>query len=91
MKVKSGFATSEFWMAFLPTLASLLVLSGVVGADDSNYLVALGKDVVAGVVALISILKYVQSRTEIKVEAMKWEEERLPLGVGGTSETTPTE
>lgn len=73
MEVKNGFLTSEFWVSFVGAVLSLLVLGGVIGPEDSNNLLVLGKDVVAGVVALLAIVNYARGRVALKDTALKTE------------------
>lgn len=64
--MKPGFKTSEFWLTTVTSVLSILVLAGVVGPDDSSRLVALVKDLIAGVVALIGIVAYIAGRVKLK-------------------------
>ena len=64
--MKNGFLTSEFWVTTLTTVASLFVLSGYIPSGDSTQLVDLGKQVISGIIALASIISYVQGRVELK-------------------------
>jgi len=71
MQIKPGIKTSEFYVTMLPVVIAGLVFSGVIGEGDTDYIIALIKDVIAGVVALFSIVSYIFSRSQLKKESLK--------------------
>ena len=71
MQIKPGIKTSEFYVTMLPVVIAGLVFSGVIGESDTDYVTALIKDVIAGVVALFSIISYIFSRSQLKRESLK--------------------
>ena len=71
MQIKPGIKTSEFYVTMLPVVIAGLVFSGVIGESDTDYIIALIKDVIAGVVALFSIVSYIFSRSQLKRESLK--------------------
>lgn len=71
MKIKAGLKSSEFYLSLVPTVVSMLVLTGVISATDENVISQLGQDIVAGIVALFSIVSYIQARRDIKITAMR--------------------
>ena len=71
MKIKAGLKSSEFYLSLVPTVVSMLVLTGVISVTDENMIVQLGQDIIAGVVALFSIVTYIQARRDIKITSMR--------------------
>jgi len=71
MQIKPGIKTSEFYVTMLPVVIAGLVFSGVIGESDTDYIIALIKDVIAGIVALFSIVSYIFSRSQLKKESLK--------------------
>lgn len=71
MEVKQGILTTEFWVSVIPTIVSLLVLTGVVGTSEVESVTGLFEDIIAGAVALFSIISYVSARTSLKREQIK--------------------
>lgn len=64
--MKPGYKTTEYWLTVVATLVSLLGATGVIGPSDTSTLAALGKDVILGGVALVSIVSYVAGRMKLK-------------------------
>lgn len=71
MQLRNGVQTSEFWVTLLPTVVAGLVITGVISESDTNYIVEMAKDIVAGIVALASIITYIVSRSNLKREIVK--------------------
>lgn len=65
-KVKSGYITSEFPVAFIPTVVSILVLAGVIGETEADQVAELVKQAIFGIIAIASLVSYIMSRTELK-------------------------
>lgn len=70
MEQKPGVKTTEFWIAVLAQLIPLLVMFGVLTADEGSVLADAVSRAVAAVVALIAavwpIVEYIKSRTAVK-------------------------
>lgn len=69
--MKPGVKTSEFYVTMLPVVIAGLVYTGVIGDTDTDMIISLVKDVIAGVVALFSIVSYILSRSHLKREILK--------------------
>ena len=69
--MKPGVKTSEFYVTMLPVVIAGLVYTGVIGDTDTDMIISLVKDVIAGVVALFSIVSYILSRSHLKKEILK--------------------
>lgn len=69
--MKPGVKTSEFYVTMLPVVIAGLVYTGVIGDSDTDMIISLVKDVIAGVVALFSIVSYILSRSHLKREILK--------------------
>lgn len=69
--MKPGVKTSEFYVTMLPVVIAGLVYSGIIPESDTDMIVSLAKDVIAGVVALFSIVSYILSRSHLKREILK--------------------
>lgn len=67
-ELKPGWQTSELWLTVVASVVSLLGTTGVIGSDQLPTLQALAKDLVLGVVALVSIVAYVAGRMKLKSE-----------------------
>jgi len=70
-EVKSGVKTTEFAVTILTTIASVLVLSGILKPEDATQFVELGSQIVAGVLALVVVVSYIRGRVNIKTEQLK--------------------
>ena len=68
--MKPGYKTTEFWLAVLAQLVPLLVLVGVLAADEAQALIDTGERAVAAVAALLAaawpIVKYIEGRAKVK-------------------------
>ena len=67
---KPGIKTTEFWIAVIAQLIPLLVMFGVLTADEGSALADAVSKAVAAVVALVAavwpIVAYIKSRTAVK-------------------------
>ena len=63
---KKGIRTTEFWLTAVTSVLSLLVLAGVLGPDESSRIVSTIKDILAGVIALFSVIAYISGRVKLK-------------------------
>lgn len=74
--------STEFWFAtFLPGMVSLLVLTGVIDTNDMGTTLNLTKEIVMGVLALVTFVTYVIKRTELKKSAFDVRAIELELAV----------
>lgn len=68
--VKPGIASTEFWMAMIPQVLTVLVLLGVVNVGDAAMLGDAAGKLVASVVALVAsalvIITYIRGRVAVK-------------------------
>lgn len=71
MQINSGIKTSEFWVTLLPTVIAMLVLTGVIDQGDTDMTMSLAKDIVSGIIALVSITTYIVNRSNLKKEIVK--------------------
>lgn len=71
MQLRNGIKTSEFWVTLLPTVIAFMVVTGVIDQGDTDVMISLTKDVVAGAIALVSIITYIVNRSSLKKEIVK--------------------
>jgi hypothetical protein len=64
--MKSGFKTTEFWLTLVAQLISLLVMTGAIPQADTGMLNESASKIAAGVVAALTLCKYIHSRTLVK-------------------------
>ena len=64
--MKSGIKTSEFWITLVPVIVGLLMSFGTITPEDQDVIISLGTQVIGGVVALFSLINYVNGRVELK-------------------------
>ena len=64
--MKPGFKTTEFWLTLVAQLISLLVMTGVIPQADTGMLNDTASKVAAGIVAALTLCKYIHSRTLVK-------------------------
>lgn len=69
--MKSGIKSSEFYVTLGSTIVSLLVMSGVLSAEQSSETAELIAQAIAGIVALGTIVSYIYSRTALKAKEME--------------------
>lgn len=78
-EVKTGWRTSEFWTVLLTQLIGFLVLLGIVSVQDQGTLVDSLTKMVSSLGAVLAnaavVVKYIQSRTELKSLSVSDEEE----------------
>lgn len=69
--MKSGYKTTEFWLTLIAQIVPVLVLLGVIGAEQAETLQGTLGDAVkaffALVAAVLPIWKYIDSRTQVKM------------------------
>jgi hypothetical protein len=69
--MKPGIGTTEFWVTLIATLMGLGMSSGLVPSTFPQGDVSSATEHIAGaVVAIVAIVKYLTSRTEIKKAAL---------------------
>jgi len=77
MQPKDGIKSTEFWFTtVLPGVVSLLVLTGVIGTGSADVVAELGKDIIMGVLALVTFVTYIAKRTELKKAVIGLEADR---------------
>lgn len=64
--MKPWYWTSEAWASIIAQVVGLLVLVGGIASTDADKIKALGTEVVGGVIALVSLMQYIKSRTALK-------------------------
>ena len=70
-KVKSGFLSSEFYLALANNIVGILVLLGYLQAENADELGKALAAVIAGLMILVSTTIYLYSRIVLKREAIK--------------------
>jgi len=72
--VTPGYQTTEFWIALasaiIPNTITILALFKLVPADVASTLSTSLIAVVSGIITVIVALKYIKSRTEVKIRAI---------------------
>jgi hypothetical protein len=69
--MKPGIGTTEFWVTLIATLMGLGMSSGLLPSTFPQGNVSSATEHIAGaVVAIVAIVKYLHSRTEIKKAAL---------------------
>lgn len=64
--MKPGYLTTEFWITLVAQAVNIAVQLGWVGAGEAGTLKDALTQVIAGVVAIVSLVEYVRSRTALK-------------------------
>ena len=68
--MKTGWKTTEFWMALISQVIALLVLLGVIARGEASNLEAAVSNVMQATFALVAnaivVWQYIRSRTAIK-------------------------
>jgi len=64
--MKPGFKTTEFWLTVIAQFTSLLVMTGMIPQSDTGLLNDAAGKIAAGVVAALTLCKYIHSRTLVK-------------------------
>ena len=76
--VKLGYETSEFWTSLvsiiISNLITILTIFKVVPNEMSSTLSSALVAVVGGIITIIVAIKYIKSRTEIKVKSLQIQE-----------------
>jgi hypothetical protein len=71
---KPGYATSEFWITLVstvvPNLITLLTIFKLVPTEIASTLSTALVAVIGGIITVVVALKYIKSRTEIKVRTL---------------------
>ena len=74
--LKPGIKTSEFWIVIVTQLLSFLVLLGILNSEDQTLLMNSAAEIITGISSVVAngiiVCKYIQSRTDIKTEALKY-------------------
>jgi len=64
--MKTGWKTTEFWVAIGSTVAGMLVVLGVITPDLQGDITGNLEKLSGGVISVISVVSYIWSRTKIK-------------------------
>jgi hypothetical protein len=65
-KVKPGYKTTEFWMSIGTTIAGILVILGWITPEMQQQLPEIIGKASGGIIALVSLISYIWSRTSVK-------------------------
>jgi len=73
--VTPGYQTSEFWITLIstiiPNLITILAIFKIVPNEVASTLSASLVAVVSGIITIFITLKYIKSRTEVKIKAIE--------------------
>jgi len=69
--LKSGYKTSEFYATLIATIFSLLTMAGVIEPSRASEMQELVLQAVSGIIALVAVVSYVYSRTQLKVRELE--------------------
>lgn len=75
--MKPGIQTTEFWVTLIPQLATILVVVGVLPAEDVDAVVKMVAGIITGIVSVISLIAYIRSRTALKEQSMRIEDTKV--------------
>lgn len=68
--MKPGWKTTEFWLTLLAQVLPILVITGLLTAEEietlNQAIVEVSKAVSALLIALVPLWKYIESRTRVK-------------------------
>src|SRR5438552_6041683 len=64
--MKPGWKTTEFWLTLLTALPSIAVTVGLIPSSDKTMLDSAASKIAAGLLAAITVAKYVQGRAFVK-------------------------
>ena len=73
MEIKKGIYTTEFWITLLTTIVSLAGTMGFLTPDQADTLTQNITQVIGGVIAIVSVLRYIKSRENVKIAGMNAE------------------
>ena len=65
-KMKPGFKTTEFWVSIGTTIVGMMAVLGWVTPDMQQAMPELIEKAAGGVIALVSVISYIWSRTSVK-------------------------
>jgi hypothetical protein len=66
---KPGWKTTEFWLALLPTVFTIVQASGLIPAGDAAGLSSDTSKIVIGIFAVCSVVAYIRSRVMVKTKS----------------------
>jgi hypothetical protein len=64
--MKPGYKTTEFWLTLLTAIPGIAVTAGLIPSADKTMLDSAASKIAAGLLAAITVAKYVQSRALVK-------------------------
>jgi fumarate reductase subunit D len=70
MDTTSGYKTSEFPMAVVPSIIGMLVAFGVIRPEEANAMVEMVTRIIGGILALVLLFTYIRGRIELKKQSM---------------------
>lgn len=70
METTSGYKTSEFPMAVVPSIVGMLVAFGVIQPEEANAMVDMGTRIIGGILALVLLYTYIRGRVDLKKQSM---------------------
>jgi len=65
-KMKQGWKTTEFWVTSCTAIIGFLVVFGLITPDIQDIVTANLEKIAGGIIAIISVVSYIWSRTKVK-------------------------
>jgi cytosine/uracil/thiamine/allantoin permease len=69
--MKSGWKTSEFWVAILSSLVGIMVVLGWITPEVQSQLTEAIAQAVGGLISIVATIMYILSRAKVKAEESK--------------------
>lgn len=70
-EIKPGWKTTEFWLALITPIVSILVTLGVIGQEQAEQLIKGSNLIVQGIFTAAPAVAYVLGRAWVKANAAK--------------------
>lgn len=71
MELKPSYKSGEFYLVFVTSIVSMLVLTGVIPSEKADEIQSLLVQAIGGIVALGTVIGYLLARTELKKKQME--------------------
>lgn len=71
--MKSGWKTSEFWVAILSSVIGIMVVLGWITPEQQGQLSEAITQAIGGLISIIATIAYIFSRAKVKTEEKKKE------------------